>query len=69
MKVLKPSEQLAALEKEEAALLAKIGNRKQTPEERKRLDQLDDEIRAVNGEMAREWVANDILKNRAKKAA
>ena len=69
MKVLKPSEQLAALEKEEAALLAKIGNRKQTPEERKRLDQLDDEIRAANGAVAREWVANRHLENPAKKAA
>lgn len=64
MKVLKPSEQLAALEKEEAALLAKIGDRKQTPEERRELDRLDGEIRAANGEVAREWMAG-----RAKKAA
>jgi len=61
MTVPNPTEQLAALEKEEAALLAKIGNRKQTPEERRELDRLDDEIRAANGEMAREWVANDFL--------
>lgn len=57
-----PSERLAALEKEEAELLAKIGDRKQLPEERKRLDQLDDEIRAANGVIARDWVVNDYLK-------
>lgn len=69
MKVLKPSEKLAALEKEERELLAKIGDRKQLPEERKRLDQLDDLIRAANGEVAREWAANRVKENRIKKAA
>ena len=68
MNALKPSEKLAALEKEERELLAKIGDRKQLPEERKRLDQLDDEIRAANGEMARERIVNDFRKNQAKKA-
>ena len=47
MKALKPSEQLAALEKEEAELLAKIGNRKQSPEERQELDRLDEAIKAL----------------------
>lgn len=69
MKNLKPSEQLAALEKEEAALLAKIGDRKQTPEERRELDRLDDAIKAANGKVARDWVVSDVLKNRMKKAA
>ncbi len=69
MKVLKPSEKLAALEKEELELLAKIGDRKQLPEERKQLDQLDDLIRAANGEVAREWAANRVKENRIKKAA
>lgn len=65
MKVLKPSEQLAALEKEEAALLAKIGDRKQTPDERRELDRLDEAIKAANGEVALEWM----VESRAKKAA
>lgn len=69
MKTLNPSERLAALEKEELALLAKIGDRKQTPEERRELDRLDDEIRKANGEVARDWVANRVKENRAKKAA
>ena len=69
MKALKPSEQLAALEKEEAELLAKIGNRKQSPEERQELDRLDEAIKEANREVAQEWVVNDYLKNQSKKAA